>query len=694
MAEITSELLEVTVDTDHTVEIDSKLPEVVVDIAKSITVEIQPENYVLTSGGMYTGNMTGATPTWLLNAIQQQLTTGDGNVMSVLDAMQTLLNSVQLGVNQAISQIENTNVSMSALETSLGSRIGSNEAAILDVYATRVTAADAQAIATTAIGTTFGGNIDAYIGNLASVYTAPGSATATNISTLQTSYNDQSARIDALDYVTVDEFGYSLGASKLGTAPDGSIVGWQFTDGTGVQSEFKIKAQNFSISDGTTGYTPFSITGSDINFLGKVSFSSVTGAPSGGSNLLYNSAPMLANETKGWSVGWYNTGIVPTLGAGFDSWRPSGGGSVYAVVPGAPTAGTVFDLAQTTKVPVIGGKWYEASAYASSHRCTSYVTIAWYDSNNAYIGEVGGTHVSGASSGALANWGRSTLLAQAPANAARAHFYVRSAVSGTDPYCFVAFAYLGQAVQGQTVFSDWSEGTSAGVSSGEVVNDINNGNTTTINGGRITTGSIATTQLDALEIKAGNLFIDNTIRSSDFTTIGGAGFRLKSNAAGTSVDPTIYGAYIYGSRLEGSFTNVSSFRVYSTTFINNSGRVYFRDFKYNLTSSVGTHLTSGTFYGEQYGTGYVETRICDSVSSIVEIEVGGSSTDGSSINIQVSVNGGAFSTIFSGQPLSFYRSFIVKYDVPSPYYNTFVFRAYAQTASTAIRHITTTLFNM
>lgn len=286
MAEITSELLEVTVDTDHTVEIDSKLPEVVVDIAKSITVEIQPENYVLTSGGMYTGNMTGATPTWLLNAIQQQLTTGDGNVMSVLDAMQTLLNSVQLGVNQAISQIENTNVSMSALETSLGSRIGSNEAAILDVYATRVTAADAQAIATTAIGTTFGGNVDAYIGNLASVYTAPGSATATNISTLQTSYNEQTARIDAIDYVAIDEFGYSLGASKLGTAPDGSIVGWQFTDGTGVQSEFKIQAEKFSISDGTTGYTPFSITGSDINFLGKVSFNSVTGAPTHTSGLL------------------------------------------------------------------------------------------------------------------------------------------------------------------------------------------------------------------------------------------------------------------------------------------------------------------------------------------------------------------------------------------------------------------------
>lgn len=562
MDEIVSSLPVAEVSTNTIVEIDSTLPDAQIDVTKSITVEIQPDTYVLTSGGIYTGSMTGKVPTWILDAIQQQLTTGDGNITSVLNDMQLLLDGLQLGVNQAISQIENTNVSMSALETSLASRINDNQAAILDVYATRVTATEAQAIAVQAIGSTFGGNVDAYIGNLASVYTAPGSATATNISTLQASYNDQTARIDTVEevamsaakiirsttaptlythpalnngdyWIDIDNNNveyvwngtswnetttgsaeqarvWSANASKLITAPDGSVTGWSFGDGSNTQSNFKIKAQNFSISDGITGYTPFSITGSDIQFNGKVSFSNVAGAPYGGSNLLYNSAPMLANETKGWSVGWYNTGITPALGAGSDPWRPSGGGSVYAVVPGAPAIGTVFDVAQTAKVSVIGGMWYEASAYISSHRCTSYVTIAWYDSNNTYINEVGGSQVAVAAGEALSNWSRSTLLAQAPANAARAHFYVRSAVSGTDPYCFVAFAYLGKAVQGQAVFSDWSEGTSAGVSSGEVVNDINNGNTTTINGGRITTGSIAADKLVANSI-TGNMIYGGVI---------------------------------------------------------------------------------------------------------------------------------------------------------------------------------------
>lgn len=213
--------------------------------------------------------------------------------------------------------------------------------------------------------------------------------------------------------------------------------------------------------------------------------------------------------------------------------------------------------------------------------------------------------------------------------------------------------------------------------------------TTTIDGGNITTGSITSSQLTT-----GIALINGEVKSSDFTTIGGAGFRLKSNAAGTSADPTIYGAYIMGARLEGSFANVASFRVYSSTFPNNSGRVYYRDFKYNPTSSIGVALTSNTFYGEQYSTGYIKERICDSAQSIVEIEVGGSSDDGSTIYIQVSVDGGPFSTIFTGAPLSFYRSFIVQYDVPSPYHNTFVFRALPSSSKTAIRHLTCTVFNM
>jgi len=153
-------------------------------------------------------------------------------------------------------------------------------------------------------------------------------------------------------------------ASKLITNPSGGITGWSFADGSGVSSDFRIHATNFKISDGTTGYTPFSIAGSNVKFNGVVDFTSTN-----------------------------------TYGA------------------------------------------------------------------------------------------------------------------------------------------------------------------TTIDGSKITTGSITAGQIAANTITSSKLttgiaLINGEVKSSDFTTIGGAGFRLKSNAAGTSADPTIYGAYIRGGTLDGTTVSV------------------------------------------------------------------------------------------------------------------------------------------
>lgn len=106
-------------------------------------------------------------------------------------------------------------------------------------------------------------------------------------------------------------------------------------------------------------------------------------------------------------------------------------------------------------------------------------------------------------------------------------------------------------------------GTESLLAAGDAAEDIN-ANATTIDGGKLTTGSVTTTQLAADSVTAVNIaaqavetahlstgiqLVNGEIVSSDFTVIGGAGFRLKSNAAGTSDDPTIYGAYIKGSTI-------------------------------------------------------------------------------------------------------------------------------------------------
>jgi len=63
-------------------------------------------------------------------------------------------------------------------------------------------------------------------------------------------------------------------ASKLLYAPDGSMTGWSFADSNDAASEFKIMADKFSITDGSGhGEAPFSINGNKVQFNGVVNFS-------------------------------------------------------------------------------------------------------------------------------------------------------------------------------------------------------------------------------------------------------------------------------------------------------------------------------------------------------------------------------------------------------------------------------------
>ena len=311
-----------------------------------------------------------------------------------------------------------------------------------------------------------------------------------------------------------------------------------YTSGSGTLadpyvSEFWIDASRFKFtnSNQTGQVAPFTIdaTGANpqIKFNGKVTFSNVTNTTGTGSNLLYNSAPKIGSETKGWYV-WTNSGMTVNLSAGWNEWKPTGGASVAANIGGSPSIGSVFDVGQSLKFPVIAGSRYEASAYISAHRSNSYVYLVFYDTSGNYAGEAQGNVINYAGSNALANWGRSSVFTTAPANAATALLIIRSTVTGSNPYCFVANAFAGVAEANQTTPSNWSEGTSAGATyTSELSNDAGfttlgavasqgyvlpagvanaiNTNTTTINGGKITTGSITANQVNLNDLFAQNI---------------------------------------------------------------------------------------------------------------------------------------------------------------------------------------------
>lgn len=380
------------------------------------------------------------------------------------------------------------------------------------------------------------------------------SADSTLENSLITEISDEGARVES-------KFAYNSIVSINGVyKKSGFGLTTNYISGVGTQanpyvSEFWIDASRlkFTNSNQTGQVAPFTIDASgvtpQVTFNGKVTFSNVINTTGTGSNLLYNSAPKIGAETKGWYV-WTNSGMTVNLSAGFDIWKPIGGASVAANIGGSPTIGSVFDVGQSTRIPVIVGKRYEVSAYISAHRANSSAYIAFYNSSGALISDAYGNNINYAGSSQLSNWGRSNLFAVAPANAATAIWAVRSIVTGNDPYCFVTNAFAGVAEANQTIPSNWSEGTSAGATyTSELSNDVGfttlgavasqgyvlpagvanaiNTNTSTVHGSKITTGSIAAAQINVTDLFSKNITYTGVITGGN--VVGGGIIKSYSN---------------------------------------------------------------------------------------------------------------------------------------------------------------------
>lgn len=158
----------------------------------------------------------------------------------------------------------------------------------------------------------------------------------------------------------------------------------------------------------------------------------------------------------------------------------------------------------------------------------------------------------------------------------------------------------------------------------EVVTAINNAQTTTINGPRITTGSIGAAQIAANSVSADRLMAGTNgstvwtgggLVSSNFNgnpvgVIGSptSGFRLSSNSAGNSSDPNIYGAYIRGSTIAASALAVDSLKI--ETAVNT-----FAPLSFASVASVQNQFTSDyllyldTIFSPVYAGGYYNKRL-------------------------------------------------------------------------------------
>lgn len=262
-------------------------------------------------------------------------------------------------------------------------------------------------------------------------------------------------------------------------------------------------------------------------------------------------------------------------------------------------------------------------------------------------------------------------------DATKLKFTNSNATGRTAPFTIDASGVTPQITfNGRVSFSNVTNVPQLGSTPQQVVDAVNAGSTTTIDGGKITTGSIAADKIAANTITA-DRFTSTTGQSSVWTggglvsqnfngnVVGSIGtptqgFRLSSNAAGTSSDPNIYGAYIKGATLEGTTMSTGDIRVSADGYPANYGPIMLFE-AYNN----GTTNTSSIFRSRGYSSGYNSKRMCSTNQMFfLQASTSGSySYDGNvtEVTIYVSVNGGTWTTLISDAYLLGYVSCSIVY---------------------------------
>lgn len=326
---------QVIVNNDYNIEVLTTETAVKTDIA--VGAYIEPTSYVLTSEGVYTGRLSGSYPQWLVDYVNNSVST-DNTVLDIIDRLIVAENGIfsldsslltvqgglltvenalspiedrllaaENGISTNIISIEDTDLILNALEDTVASHYAENAAGIYNLELAVVTKQDSATLAIDVQTSLFGGNVQAYIEDITATYASANLAYATDHQTLAAALNNTQVSLTDTRAVIVSQFDewdeindpilgqykldtgvwyqylgnnlgdnfdgwvktsgaiaqqgltWAAGASSLITAPDGSITGWAYADGSGINSEFAIYADNFRISDGVTGYTPFSI---------------------------------------------------------------------------------------------------------------------------------------------------------------------------------------------------------------------------------------------------------------------------------------------------------------------------------------------------------------------------------------------------------------------------------------------------
>lgn len=526
-----------------------------------IVAKAEIKKYTLVGDDIYVKRYSNdAIPNWykeLINDIIATNTTITG-LKSTIDYLSTLPNEY----NQQISELRDADAVMNTKFESLVTRVGSNTAAIAELDITKVDANSASTIARDTVAAYFNdGSAGSWFDNRISTYASTTAVNAMNISTLASTLDNTTVRIDTVEEVSISQNNQleTLNTKlinvvdniipELQSQIDGEISTW-FYEGeptldnapanTWTDDNTKLKHIGDLYYDKATGYA-YRFAYEDIEDspnMGMI-FSWIKISDVDITKALSDVADAQATADSKATV--YNK-TVDEINAITNSWT------------------------EQQKSDNVGDIWIDTDAenITKIWSGTEWVDMTNTQSNIAYTWSANASKLITSPDGSITGWSFGDSSNE------KSYFKIKAETfqisDGTTGYTPFSIENGNINLNGKVNFSNVTEVPQLGSTPDEVVEAINAGNTTTIDGGKITTGSIT-----ADKIATDQILVNQTIQSSDFTSVGSGGFRLKANAAGTASDPTIYGAYIKGGVVSGVTLESSTISVRDFILINEAG---------------------------------------------------------------------------------------------------------------------------
>ena len=555
----------------------------VIEGEKDYKVSVVKKEYTIIGDSIFIPSMYEDAPPWLKEFINTTLevaiTNRDQSLIDRMEAILTLMDYVPKNmyteqINQIVSEDGIINSRIATLNSNLTDAISSTNATVAEINLTYASKNEAAAIATNVLTASLSGNgeIGSALIQLQEAYADLESTTAQSINMLESvmegEINGNATAMETIrTYVGIDEAGASTGTG-LSAYLEGSngVIGGADSElnntikvtAEGVESKF---AYNSVVNiNGTYKKSGFGLTTNYTSGNGTQANPYVSEFWIDASRLKFTNSAQ-TGQTAPFTID--ATGTTPEI-----------------------TFNGIVNFTNVTNVPTIN-KTYVQATQPTTGMNLGDTWIDTDDNNSLY--SYNGTTWNKTQSG-----NKTFLQATAPTTG-----MITGDIWVDSDANYKQYRYSG---------SDWVEYLYNPATA------INTG-TTTINGPKITTGSITAVQIAANSVSADKLIagtnsstvwtggglISQNFNGNPYGNIGtpSTGFRLSSGAAGTSTDPNIYGAYIQGSSVE-----VNSFKVRAEGYASNFGRL-------NLVSD------STAIVGRGYSTGFDARRVCsNSVSSI------------------------------------------------------------------------------